>query len=68
MLRVEDRVKQLNLNHVFKIYNEVALEYLHSHFFKLINIHRYNTGSSATNFLVPKIKGQQCITFFLYGY
>ena len=28
MLKVEDRVKQLKLNHVFKIFNEVAPEYL----------------------------------------
>ena len=63
MLKVEDRVRQLKLNHVFKIYNEVAPEYLNSHFTKLINIHRYNTRGSANNFLVPKIKGQQCNTF-----
>ena len=67
MLRVEDRVRQLKLNHVFKIYNEVAPEYLNPHFTKLINTHRYNTRGSATNFLVPKIKGQQCNTFFYMG-
>ena len=53
MLRVEDRVRQLKLNHVFKIYNEVAPEYLDSHFTKLIYTHRYNTRGSTTNFLVP---------------
>ena len=67
LLKVEDRVKQLKLNHVFKIYNEVAPEYLNSHFTKLINTHGYNTRGSATNFLVPKIKGQQCNTFFYTG-
>ena len=67
MLKVEDRVKQLKLNHVFKIYNEIAPEYLNSHFSKLSNTHRYNTRGSATNFLVPKAKGQQCNTFFFTG-
>ena len=67
MLKVEDRVKQLKLNHVFKIYNEIAPEYLNSQFTKLSNTHRYNTRGSATNFLVPKAKGQQCNTFFFTG-
>ncbi len=67
MLNVKDRVKQLKLNHVFKIYHCTAPKYLCSHFRKLSNTHRYNTRGSSTNFLVPKIKGQQCNTFFFTG-
>ena len=38
MLKVEDRIKQLKLNHVFKIYHDEAPEYLISHFRKFSNI------------------------------
>ena len=58
MLKVEDRIKQLKLNHVFKIYHDEAPEYLISHFRKFSNIHRYSTRSSATNFILPTVKGQ----------
>ena len=67
MLKVEDRVKQLKLNHVFNIYNDIAPEYLNSHFVKFCQTHNYYTRGSATNFLVPKAKGQKCNTFFFTG-
>ena len=37
MLKVEDKIKQLKLNHVFKIYHDKAPEYLISHFRKFSN-------------------------------
>ena len=64
MLKVADRVKQLKLNHVFKIYNDTAPHYLNSHFTKLAHTHRYHTRGSTTNFLVPVMKGQECNSFF----
>ena len=67
MLKVEDRVKQLKLNHVFKIYHDEAPEYLISNFRKLSNIHRYSTRGSATNFILLKVKGQACNSFFFTG-
>ena len=67
MLKVEDRVKQLKLNHVFKIYSEVAPEYLNSHFTKLINIpcnaHRFNTGAVQLFFLFQKFRANSAILF-----
>ncbi len=56
MLFVKGRVKQLKLNHVFKIYHRSAPKYLCSHFQKLSDTHRFNTRGSSTNFLVPKIR------------
>ena len=67
MLKVEDRIKQLKLNHVFKIYHDEAPEYLISHFRKFSNIHRYSTRGSSTNFILPKVKGQACNSFFFTG-
>ena len=67
MLKVEDRIKQLKLNHVFKIYHDEAPEYLISHFRKFSNIHRYSTRGSSTNFILPKVKGQAYNLFFFTG-
>ena len=67
MLKVEDRIKQLKLNHVFKIYHDEAPEYLISHFRKFSNVHRYSTRGSSTNFILPKVKGQACNSFFFTG-
>ena len=64
MLKVEDRIKQLKLNHVFKIYHDEAPEYLISHFRKFSNIHRCSTRGSSSNFILPKVKGQACYSFF----
>ena len=35
MLNVEDRAKQLRLNHVFNIYHDYAPQYLHQNFIKV---------------------------------
>ena len=67
MLKVEDRIKQLKLNHVFKIDHDEAPEYLISHFRKFSNFHRYSTRGSSTNFILPKVKGQACNSFFFTG-
>ena len=67
MLKVEDRIKQLKLNHVYKIYHDEAPEYLISHFRKFSNIHRYSTRGSSTNLILPKVKGQACNSFFFTG-
>ena len=67
MLKVEDRVKQIKLNHVFKIYHEKTLEYLNSQFGIFSNAPRYSTSmarGSATNLIFRIAKGQMCNTFF----
>lgn len=57
-LNIEDRVKQLMLNHAFKIYNNTSPGYLSEHFIKLSERHRYNTRDSHLNFVVPRVRGQ----------
>ena len=55
-LNVSDRVKQLQLGHVFKIKNKTCPSYLAENFIKLNeNTHRRETRSKAYNFQVPRI-------------
>ena len=35
MLKVEDRAKQLRLNHVYNVYHELAPQYLNQHFLRV---------------------------------
>ena len=57
-LNVDDRVKQMKLNHVFNIFNNTSPGYLSEHFTKLSEIHRYNTRDSQLNFSIPRVRGQ----------
>ena len=67
MLPVEARVKQLKLNHVFKIFHNTAPSYMSHNFKKVSEQHFYSTRGSATNFVVPKIRGQENNSFFKTG-
>ena len=46
MLKVEDRAKQLKLNHVFKVYQELASQYLNQHFLRVADSLSYRTRRS----------------------
>ena len=64
-LNVSDRVKQLKMNHVFKIRNQTSPSYMLSHFNRLnVNSNRMTTRASATDFFVPRVSGQGANTFF----
>ena len=54
MLKVKDMIKQLKLNHVFKVYHDEATAYLISHL-------------SASNFILPQVKDQACNAIFFTG-
>ncbi len=64
MLDVTSRVKQLRLNHVFKIYNNSSPLYLAKHFTKTTKIHTYGTRFSVNSFYVPKVQGAAANTFY----
>ena len=64
MLEVEERIKQLKLNPIFKIYHDEAPAYLNSHFRKFSNIHWYLSRGSDTNFI--KTLGSSVQYIFLY--
>ena len=58
-LSVTDRVKQLQMNHVFKINNHNCSPYMLSHFSRLNeDITRMTTRASATDFFLPRVCGQ----------
>ena len=53
-LNIQNRAKQLRLNHVFNIFNEIGPEYLRSNFTRVLNSHNHNTRNSVLNFVIPK--------------
>ena len=61
MLRVDNRVTQLRLNHVHNILYGCAPSYLNSRFSLNENCTR---GSSSSNFLVPRIGGSESGSFY----
>ena len=66
-LNVENRVKQLRLNHVVKIFNGTCPSYLSEHFRKVSDFHMYNTRGRSENFVVPHVSGHASTTFFFNG-
>lgn len=66
-LNVDNRVKQLTLSHVYKIFNGTSPSYLLDHFDKVSESHMYNTRGSSENFVVPRVSGQASTTFFFNG-
>ena len=66
-LNVENRVKQLRLNHVFNIFNGTCLSYLSEHFRKVSDFHMYSTRGSSENFVIPRVSGYASTTFFFNG-
>ena len=64
MLNVEDRAKQLRLNHVFNNYHDYAPQYLHQNFIKVWDSHVYNTRGSTYDFTVPTIKSCESESFY----
>ena len=67
LLNVETRVKQLRLNHVHKIFNNLCPLYLQENFVASKHVHHHNTISSGYNFLVPNCKGVEDPTFYYTG-
>ena len=63
-LNVEDRVKQLCLNHVFKVKTGSSPVYLKGMFTDVSQIHKFNTRNSNHNFNVPSVKGVASNSFF----
>ena len=64
MLNVENRVNQLCINHVFKIFHDECPKYMYSNFTKLSNVHQYNVRGSNFNFHVPRINHVLKSSFF----
>ena len=68
ILNVENRVKQLRLNHVHKIYHhKICPIYLKENFTKVRECHNYCTRTSQHNFFVPAVNNHQALTFYYNG-
>ena len=68
LLNVEDRVKQLRLNHVFNIFHAKAPSYLCEKFVLRSNVSVHRTRSCSNfDFIVPKIKSCESGSFFYNG-
>ena len=65
MLSSKDKVVQLKLNHVFKIFNDTCPHCLKFDFTRVSSLHKYNTRGSPFNFVVPLAKGQARFTLFI---
>ena len=67
-LNIEDRVKQLRLNHVYNIFNDRAPSNLRENFVLKSNVStRHTRSSSNLDFVVPFIKTCQSGTFYYSG-
>ena len=64
MLNVEHRVKQMRLNHVYRIYNNCCPEYMRDNFIQVSEVHSYSTRHSLHNFKVPSVNNISKSTFY----
>ena len=68
MLNVEDRARQLQLNHLFKIYNGICPDYLLENFSRINDTAlRICTRSSLNNFFQPRVNNEAMKSFFYSG-
>ena len=67
-LNIENRVRQLRLNHVHNFfYNKINPHYIKENFSKVRDCYHHLTRSREYNFFVPPVKGQQFQTFYYNG-
>lgn len=64
LLSVENRVKQLKLNHVFNIFNNRGPTYLTENFHRVVNNQSVRTRHSEFNFCVTGAQGAAAHTFY----
>ena len=68
MLPVQDRVRQLKLTHVFKIFHNQCPEYMKEKFLRIRDTPlRLCTRSSTNNFFLPRVTKQAIHSFFFSG-
>ena len=64
LLKFNDRVKQLRLNHVYNIFNAQGATYLRQNFTRSSEAHSHRTRSSDSGFIVPRVAGIASTTFY----
>ena len=63
-LDVQNRARQLRLNHMFNIFHSLGPSYLKQFFTKISDTHSYATRSSSWNFSIPRIGSYTKNSFF----
>ena len=65
ILNINTRAEQLRLNHhVFNIFYVTCPDYIKENFYRLSNLHLYDTRGSNFNFQVPRIKTHSSGSFY----
>ena len=65
MLKVEDRARQIQLTHVYKIYRREGPKYMQDNFTRIIDLpQRIYTRASYNNFFVPRVQGEASKSFY----
>ena len=64
MLNTSQRVTQLRLNHMFKIFRKTSPPYLQENFSRVTDQHKYITRDSQYNFYVPRVNSLTQNSFF----
>ena len=65
MLKVEDRARQLQLTHVYKIFRREGPVYMQDNFTRIIDLpQRIYTRASYNNFFVPRVQGEASKSFY----
>lgn len=64
LLDIQNRARQLRLNHMFNIFHSLAPSYLNHFFTRTSDIHSYDTRSSTWNYHVPKVGSYTKKSFF----
>ena len=67
MLNVNNRVKQLRLGHIHRVYYNKCPSYLKNNFERREDRMQYNTRSSSFNFNVPNVNNVSKQTFYYHG-
>ena len=67
LLNVENRAKQLCLNHMYNVFHETCPSYISSKFTRVCDRHSYSTRNCSLNFTLPCCKGQIVKTFYFNG-
>ena len=67
MLNVNNRVKQLRLGHIHRVYYNKCPSYLKNNFERREDRMQYNTRSSSFNFNVPNFNNVSKLTFYYHG-
>ena len=63
-LDIQNRIRQLRLNHMYNIFHSIAPPHISQFFTRTSQIHRYTTRSNPMNFWVPRVDSVTAKSFY----